>query len=457
MFLKAISSNLTKDSLLKDLEISCLFLSNSYNLIQLKNSFIGIAKNYYKFKSYEEIIYYHSKITSYLKKDKLLINTLLKSEKQNPLFLSLKLSLLSAIYQYINKKQFIFFKSDKIKYNALEKAKVVDVVGFSYDIKKLLKSQDLIELNIIDNTLKTKKSCLKSFISELKKNFPQKKINLYENLKAKKSMKCDFAIITASTICNNTIDETLSYYDGIEKILFGISANILAPQIESNKIIALETIEIPKDIIYLAMYNYPEFNGFFAQDLNKSNYIKKDDFKASINAEIIHSALIDFNAFKKKDFNKTIYSLDNLEVFLKKISNKGFIFHGSTRLIGGKLKPKISNDLEKESGNRKAVYMTSTPQVAHFCSFISGKAVGLSVHKTSRSFDLHKNKEFENSIFSVEYLNKLAISGFIYIFHVTQADEYCNGEYLSYKPIEPLATIKTSLKDFNHKIREIST
>lgn len=149
------------------------------------------------------------------------------------------------------------------------------------------------------------------------------------------------------------------------------------------------------------------------------------------------------------------YEIENPEDLLNWCVVNGYIFHGTSRKIRGELKPQPGRDLVKESGSRLAVYMTHNPALALFCSLSGGMHI-----KGGRQNECYMNIEdgkvsYSKLIFKVGELEKVVKEGYVYIFDKAQSDEYVNGEYLSYKPIKPLAVIKIKRADFKYPIHKI--
>ena len=129
----------------------------------------------------------------------------------------------------------------------------------------------------------------------------------------------------------------------------------------------------------------------------------------------------------------------------------GYLLHGSTRKIYDELVPYQANDKVKESGNRRAVYITKVPVVAMFCA-VTGGVPGLERRHNSHTTILNNKFSYENMYFGISDPNLVTEKGYIYILGQHQADEEINGEYLAYKPIEPLAIIEIERKDFPYEM-----
>jgi hypothetical protein len=145
------------------------------------------------------------------------------------------------------------------------------------------------------------------------------------------------------------------------------------------------------------------------------------------------------------------YRIYETEKFLNWAILNNFLLHGSTRRITENLKPYQANDKAKESGNRRAIYITKVPAVAMFCA-LTGGVDGLSRRHSSHT-KIEKNCiDYEEMYFGVNHLDMVTETGYIYILGKNQVDEEINGEFLAYKEICPLAIIEIWRKDFPFKI-----
>lgn len=159
----------------------------------------------------------------------------------------------------------------------------------------------------------------------------------------------------------------------------------------------------------------------------------------------------------KKDTLKTkIKQSEEPQKILEWATLNRFAFHGSTRNIIGPLFPHQANDSIKESGNRKAIYMTTNPLVAMFSALTGGKNLGS--RRFSAQMETKNNKVIypKQPIFKVEKLEKMPDHGYVYIFdRNTQVDEETAGECLVYKPVLPVAKLKINKNDLKIPIGKI--
>ena len=146
-----------------------------------------------------------------------------------------------------------------------------------------------------------------------------------------------------------------------------------------------------------------------------------------------------------------IYELEEPEEFLNWAVLNNFLLHGSTREILEDLMPYQANDKVKESGNRKAIYITRVPAVAMFCA-LTGGVDGLARKHNSHTTIEKGIVNYKNMYFGVSDKKMVADKGYIYLLGKNQIDEEINGEYLAYTEICPLAVIEIEKKDFPFKI-----
>ena len=151
------------------------------------------------------------------------------------------------------------------------------------------------------------------------------------------------------------------------------------------------------------------------------------------------------------------YIVNDPQRLLEWATVNGYVFHGSTRKIKGDLIPHQANDLTKESGNRKAVYMTRHPLLAEFTALTGGKNVGR--RKNSCYLDITEDHQVRypgTQEFGVETINEIGDSGYVYFFDKKeQVDEEIGGECLSYKPVKPLVVIKIDRNYFRYPINKL--
>ena len=131
---------------------------------------------------------------------------------------------------------------------------------------------------------------------------------------------------------------------------------------------------------------------------------------------------------------------------LNALSDQGFIFHGSPRKIDN-LIPQLAVDKAKESGNRKAIYMTSLSEKAMFYALTGDREEGgTEAHIYVERIDGQPDRKTFH--FAVEDKKSIREQGFVYVFSKLQADEFVNNEYISYKALRPIAVIAVKRKDF---------
>lgn len=147
---------------------------------------------------------------------------------------------------------------------------------------------------------------------------------------------------------------------------------------------------------------------------------------------------------------------ENVTEALEELAVKGFCFHGSSRKIEEKLVPQLASDENKESGNRKAVYMTNNPLLAEFTALCGGVDVGKRKNICYMKIEDGKISYPEKPYFAVEKIERVAEEGYVYVFDKrTPGFEEINEEILSYEPVEPIFAIKIKKKDFKYPISKI--
>lgn len=152
--------------------------------------------------------------------------------------------------------------------------------------------------------------------------------------------------------------------------------------------------------------------------------------------------------------NFRYYTLQKPEDFLKWMAGQGIIMHGTTRKLD-QLEPRAANDTAKESGNRTAVYMTGSAEMAMFSALTGGVEInGWRRSGISTTREPGKLPATEVA-FAVEHDEHVYPEGFVYLIDQADSDELSDNEYKSYKPVTPLAAIKITRNQFNHPIEKI--
>jgi hypothetical protein len=149
--------------------------------------------------------------------------------------------------------------------------------------------------------------------------------------------------------------------------------------------------------------------------------------------------------------------------FLERLSNSGFLFHGSTRIIET-LQPNQANCTEKLEGNNKAVYFCQNSDVALFKA-LTGGLDGFSPYSVCSEFD--ENNETEDSQTYFRFSGEPAQVGYIYVAKNSQnpsknlikqvKDDNGNemDEFMSENPITPVMRIKVRLEQFDRQIEKV--
>lgn len=172
-------------------------------------------------------------------------------------------------------------------------------------------------------------------------------------------------------------------------------------------------------------------------------------FKALVKQVV--SRIYDMGGLGKKEGEVIFYRFDDPEAFLNWSVVHGFLLHGSTRKIFEDLVPYHAIDKIKESGNRKAVYITKSPAVAMFCA-LTGGVEGLERRHTSHMTIENERVIYDSMYFGVNKTDLVTTGGYVYILGGYQIDEEINSEFMSYKPVIPLAIIKIDRKNFPYEL-----
>lgn len=133
--------------------------------------------------------------------------------------------------------------------------------------------------------------------------------------------------------------------------------------------------------------------------------------------------------------------------------SKKYVFHGSSR-ENNILKPQKANDKVKESGNRKAIYLTNSPVLAIFCA-LAGGIEGMRERRNSIN-EIHSERgiEYQDIKLLVSHPELIKDEGYVYVCKRNGLD-YENGEFLSYEPLKPEMVIKVKRSDLKYNIEKI--
>ena len=152
--------------------------------------------------------------------------------------------------------------------------------------------------------------------------------------------------------------------------------------------------------------------------------------------------------------NFRYYTLGKPEGFLQWAAGQGIIMHGTTRKLD-RLEPRPAKDTAKESGNRTAVYMTGSAEMAMFSALTGGVEINgwrKSSIKTARKPGELPTTEVS---FAVEHDEHVYPEGYVYLIEQTDSDELSDNEYKSYTAVTPLAAIKITRSQFKYPIEKI--
>jgi hypothetical protein len=141
---------------------------------------------------------------------------------------------------------------------------------------------------------------------------------------------------------------------------------------------------------------------------------------------------------------------------LTELVKAGYLLHGSSREIIGKLKPHRAHDEVKQFGNQKGIYLSLDPIQAMFTA-LTGGVKGIKARKNSirsRINDKGQIKYLE-TYFAVSNPENIRDRGYVYVFSKSVVDASESNEYISRKPIQPELVIQVEKEDFPYKIEKI--
>jgi hypothetical protein len=123
----------------------------------------------------------------------------------------------------------------------------------------------------------------------------------------------------------------------------------------------------------------------------------------------------------------------------------GFLLHGSPRLLKT-LDPRQPRDLSKPEGSRTAVYMSDDPALSMYSAIAVGDRGGYQVYRG-------RGATYLTLDFYVRYRSNIADHGYIYVISREPHLELVDGDYLSDRPVMPVACLIFRQTDFPYTIR----
>jgi hypothetical protein len=171
--------------------------------------------------------------------------------------------------------------------------------------------------------------------------------------------------------------------------------------------------------------------------------------------DILHKELVRRKAITVKEDEFTFFIVQEPEEFLDFCVMNKYLLHGSSSKIEGKLEPRRANDLSKEFGNQKGVYLTETPIVAMFVALTRSVESNIRQNSITSHRDDSGNLSYSKAYFAVSNPEAIQVHGFVYIFPKSVADDVEGSEFISKKAIKPEVIIRVKIDDFPYPIEII--
>ncbi|REK71614.1 Rossmann-like domain-containing protein [Paenibacillus paeoniae] len=256
--------------------------SRSFVLVELENGNIGTAMNYdvYPFRPniYEKSQGIVNSLYSSLKTDPWLLETILMKEpnKLNLTEQAIKIAILSALSQPLFEKDILRMNglnsvtvtyeehhfpkkpndSRRILYRLLGDNSVVGVIGFGGMLEIFSDLPYVKEVHFIDKHIIHRVETLESTVTKLNSKAKYEKV-VYQGSDINTGLeKCSVVAITASSLCNATIDHLISQLKGKKIIVQGPSGAIV-PSAFIEKGVSLLCTEL-KDTRYKEAYFFDD-------------------------------------------------------------------------------------------------------------------------------------------------------------------------------------------------------
>ncbi len=213
---------------LENLKIADILLGNPDNMIQLNNSWVGTALNYFKFESEKKKDRNKKFLMGKLDSDPLLLKCLFKGSSRNLLKLSLKTCLVGALSTSLMADSPLFNISNKRDDSIFSGVNSATVIGFGGFMDFIIQKTKIRKIHISDLYYNKENKSFYERIVHYRKEFPGKIITISDGSDNKKMIQAsELVSITGSALCNGTMETLLDYAKNCKKaIIQGGSAAI---------------------------------------------------------------------------------------------------------------------------------------------------------------------------------------------------------------------------------------
>ena len=250
---------------IRDICIESVRLTSPFSMVRLSCGSIGTAANYYvqtpgtsfSYAGMRRLRMVEQKLMEQVRHDPLLIDSVIRKEKDNLLHQTLKVSILSALSQSLMNPGFMDSRGIAMKtardehddvldapFSLVSRGDTVSYIGFEDNIGKF-GSKDVKRIYVSDYYI-DRLDLFRDKVRRLKKDNPDlyRKVQFSDGSENREILsRSDFVVITASAFCNNTMDSLLSYAKDSRVVLVeGPSGSLLPLSLFRNNVSHLITI-----------------------------------------------------------------------------------------------------------------------------------------------------------------------------------------------------------------------
>jgi len=224
------------------LKVVSLNLTAPFSMVSLSDGSVGSSANYFiqdpRGNDVSALPQLEKRLMEITARDPILFETIIRKDSANLIFLSLKVSLLSALSQslldseYLGRKNISLDVSEaslNLPFAGIRQGDIVTAIGFGDNIAKMLRD-DIKGLWICDNFIHDLK-VFREKSAAIEQENPSffRKIRFSDGSRNESILsESDVAVITASALCNRTMDSLLYYASRCRSVLVeGPSGSIL--------------------------------------------------------------------------------------------------------------------------------------------------------------------------------------------------------------------------------------
>lgn len=156
------------------------------------------------------------------------------------------------------------------------------------------------------------------------------------------------------------------------------------------------------------------------------------------------------------ELNRLLERGVTIEDLCHEFVRRGFLLHGTGRLITYSLEPRQARDESGHPDNVKnAVYASDDPRVPLFMSLVSGLP-GRSRYSITTEI-LEDKREIESAVFETSHEISADKIGYIYVLPKETFEPAGHGQFTSDVPVVPQYIVPITISDFPYSISRLET